>query len=151
VTPCMGADEGIGTLAWRHRTDKFTGDLFLSQWENEAEVLVHELAHAISLGVPLLQPDLTHANLPIAVGVAASHLPEHVMRRNEALTLASEAYALRALGIECDRATLAHAARMQGVHRDVFAVVWDSREAQDLGRRVMRYIGRHLKRRDCRV
>lgn len=146
MTPCMGEDEGIEYLAFRVGSADFIGEVFLSRWENVAEMLAHEVGHALSLGIPIEGTSVSH---PVAIRLRdiSEHEGEHAEYRNEALTLASEDYVMRALGIPCERAILEYAAKNQMVPPAIFDEVWGSPDAIALGKRVMRYIGRRLMRR----
>lgn len=138
----MGAEDGIAKL--RDRLDP--GNLYLSDftvdgWVNIAENVAHEVAHAISLGV-----SLEGSSISEAVDQKARSHSQMFRDYNEGLVLACEVHVLRGLGIRCDYRDLSDAARDQDVSQP-FVLFWGTKKAQDLGQRVMRYIGRHLPRR----
>ena len=140
-TPCMGEDEGIESLAFRICAAVYMNDMYPERWQNTAEMLAHEVAHALSLDIPIDE------RVSYQVAERIRQVTEEAADYNEALTLASEDYVLRALGITRDRELLARAAKTQRVCPHVFNAVWGSPEATALGQRVMRYIGRRLMRR----
>ena len=138
----MWADyEGIEGLAYRLRVQRMENLDLDSQADSMLESVVHEVAHAISLGVPV------ECGVTFASHDALRPLGYTALVRNEALTLASEQYTLRALGLDyVGFDDIADEAKRQGVKRDNFERVWGSKEALDLGQRVMRFIGRRLGR-----
>ena len=133
--------EGIELLAYRLRVERAENLALDSRSHALLESVVHEVAHAMSLGVPVEQ------GVTYAIHDALRPQGVTALVRNEALTLASEQHALRALGVayvEFD--DFADEAKRQGVKRDAFNRVWGSKEALDLGQRVTRFIGRRLGR-----
>ena len=133
--------EGIELLAYRLRVERAENLALDSRSHALLESVVHEVAHARSLGVPVEQ------GVTYAIHDALRPQGVTALVRNEALTLASEQHALRALGVayvEFD--DFADEAKRQGVKRDAFNRVWGSKEALDLGQRVTRFIGRRLGR-----
>lgn len=138
----MWADyEGIEGLAYRLRVQRMENLDLESSSDSLLESVAHEVAHAMSLGVPV------ERGVTYAVHDALRPLGYTALVRNEALTLASEQHTLRALGVayvEFD--DLADEAKRQGVKRANFDLVWGSKEALDLGQRVTRFIGRRLGR-----
>lgn len=144
----MWADhEGIEQLAYRLRVKRAENLALDSQSDSLLESVVHEVAHAMSLGVPVEQ------GVTYAIHDALRPQGITALIRNEALTLASEQHTLRALGVEYVRFDdFADESRRQGVKRRDFDCVWGSKEALDLGQRVTRFIGRRLGRgRSLRV
>lgn len=105
------------------------------------EHLVHEVAHALSLDLPV-RPGLEDAIGNALVNHRGSL--DSASYENEALVLASEAYTLPRLGIHFRdaRGALRDAGESQGVPSEVFADAWASEEAQRLGVRVLRYLAR---------
>jgi hypothetical protein len=132
--------EGIEGLAYRLRVSKADNLALQLGSDSLVESLVHEVAHALSLGVPV------ECGVSILVQAALLPLDHTALVYNEGLSLASEQHTLRALGIECDREDLADEAKRQGVSEGVFDSLWGSKEALDLGQRVTRFIGRRLGR-----
>ncbi len=137
----MWADyEGIEGLAYRLRVQRMENLDLDSQADSMLESLVHEVAHAISLGVPV------ERGVTYMIHAALRPLGHTALVYNEGLTLASEQHTLRALGVACDREDLAGEADRQGVSKGVFGSLLGSKEALDLGQRVTRFIGRRLGR-----
>ena len=133
--------EGIDNLASHLQVQRMENLELRGQDDALLESLVHEVAHAISLGVPV------EAGVTYAIHDALRPLGNTALVRNEALTLASEQHTLRALGVDyVDKAGISCEASRQGVKRADFEFVWGSKEALDLGQRVTRFIGRRLGR-----
>ena len=137
----MWADyEGIEGVAYRLRVSKADNLALELGSDTLAESLVHEVAHAISLGVPV------ERGVTYMIHAALRPLGHTALVYNEGLTLASEQHTLRVLGVACGREDLAGEASRQGVSKGVFGSLWGSKEALDLGQRVTRFIGRRLGR-----
>lgn len=132
--------EGIEGLAYRLRVSKADNLALQLGSDTLVESLVHEVAHALSLGVPV------ERGVTFMIHAALRPLGHTALVYNEGLTLASEQHTLRALGVECDHEDLADEADRQGVSKGVFGSLWGSKEALDLGQRVTRFIGRRLGR-----
>jgi hypothetical protein len=125
----------------RQTTDQhymFDGDL------NQVEFLIHEIGHAISLGIdtdPLAwaakKGRIDHA-ISVALGA-----PLIIATMEEAFVLAAEAVLFACLGEPIDKYTLAETAWIQGVSDDELADALDSQEAEELAGRILNWAQAH--------
>lgn len=104
---------------------------------NTTENMVHEIAHALSLGIrPTEQIKSNIFNTLVTYRDAGTG--------NECLTLACEATTLPRLGIPVDLNALLDAGVTQGVDRDRLRRAIGSKRARKLAVMVLRYIGRQV-------
>ncbi len=112
----------------------FPNDAGLVDIEDErldpVEHAVHELAHAITLGLPLFAPPVWSANgsLTDRVGMAIKNLSSSEADWNEAMCFCVERVVLRELGIEVEDSALHHALWIQVNNNAVALDAFDSGE-----------------------
>lgn len=104
------------------------------------EHLAHEIGHALSLG---LTPS---RGVDKAIALTLNGLPKRGQILEEALVLAAEAVTLPRLGVHFEEhepgQTMRDAAEVQGVPDHIYWTAFGSRDAAELGVRVLRYLGR---------
>lgn len=109
----------------------------LNDEDGMVEHLVHETAHALSMGVT------PAPGMEMKAGDAIGRLTPEAACAEEALVLAAEEVTLRGLGIYAyGYADGGLAADVQGVDSAIFEEAWGSDRARLLGLKVLRYLGR---------
>lgn len=141
--------ERMDQLARRLGATTKSDHLFSHPRLNMIEHLVHEIGHALSVGI---RP-FDHAPEQISMGASVAQVLNRIWDKgchNECLVLAAEATVLPRLGIEVAIGDLVDVGVDQGVRPWKLRAAVGSKDARKLACLVLRYIGRRNPKRGGR-